>query len=226
MNAGQPYTAVIFTSRHSGLDPDGYAKAAERMEQLAAEQPGYRGIESARNPDGLGVTVSYWDTDADAKAWKQHSEHLAIQQLGRERWYAWYRLQVATVEREYEFGSPTHRAQILHIAVPADWAQAVDADEYRVSTRGVSLEQEGFIHCSFAGQLEGVANRFYADLTDLVLLHIQPDLLDVEVRVEPPADGVAELFPHVYGPIPTAAVTAVTPWRRGDDGTWHRPTGV
>jgi uncharacterized protein (DUF952 family)/heme-degrading monooxygenase HmoA len=226
MNAGQPYTAVIFTSRHSGLDREGYAKAAERMERLAAAQPGYRGIESTRGPDGLGITVSYWDTDADAQAWKQHDEHLAIQQVGRERWYTWYRLQVATVEREYEFGSPTNRAQILHMALPADWRQAQTTNEYRVSTRGVSLEQEGFIHCSFPHQLEGVANRFYADLTDLELLHVQPDLLDVAVRVEPPADGVAELFPHVYGPIPTTAVVAVTPWRRGDDGIWHRPATV
>jgi len=226
MSCDRPYTAVIFTSRHSGLDRVGYAEAAERMEQLAADQPGYRGIESARGPDGLGITVSYWDTDADAQAWKQHSEHLAIQQLGRERWYTWYRLQVATVEREYEFGSPTHRTQIYHMALPADWARAAETDHYRVSTRGVNLEQEGFIHCSFDGQLEGVANRFYADLTDLVLLRIQPDLLDAEVRVEPPAEGLPELFPHVYGPIPTAAVTAVTPWRRGDDGNWHRPASV
>jgi uncharacterized protein (DUF952 family)/heme-degrading monooxygenase HmoA len=225
MSAAQPYAAVIFTSRHSGLDREGYATAAARMERLAADQPGYRGIESARGPDGLGITVSYWDTDAHAKAWKQHSEHLAIQRAGREHWYTWYRVQVATVEREYEFGSPSDRAQILHMAVPVDWRQAQHDDEYRVSTRGVSLEQEGFIHCSFAHQIEGVANRFYADLTDLVLLHIQPDLLGAEVRIESPADGVVELFPHVYGPIPTAAVVAITPWHRDDD-IWHRPTTV
>ena len=82
------YTAVIFTSRRTGVDLDGYEHAAERMTMLAAEQPGYRGIESARGPDGLGITVSYWATEHDAAAWKQQSEHLATQQQGRARWYS------------------------------------------------------------------------------------------------------------------------------------------
>jgi len=97
------YVAVIFTSRRTARDEAGYAAAAARMEELAAEQPGFIGIESARGADGTGITVSYWATDADARTWKQHSEHLVVQQSGRERWYEWYRLRVATVEREYSY---------------------------------------------------------------------------------------------------------------------------
>ncbi len=113
--------------------------------------------------------------------------------------------------------------EILHIAIPDEWMQARDFGEYRGSTRGRSLDQEGFIHCSYPGQLEGVANRFYADVAELVLLHIEPDLLAAEIRVEPATDGDDERFPHVYGPIPTTAVVATTWWDRGEDGVWHRP---
>ena len=97
------YTAVIFTSRHTGDDPAAYDAEAARMEELAAQQPGYRGIETARGADGIGITVSYWDSDHDARAWKQQSEHLLAQRHGRERWYSWYRVRVATVEREYTY---------------------------------------------------------------------------------------------------------------------------
>ena len=113
--------------------------------------------------------------------------------------------------------------EILHIALPDDWAAAKPTGEYRVSTRGVTLDDEGFIHCSYPNQVEGVANRFYADIAELVLLHLEPELLDAEVRLEPAVEGGTEEFPHVYGPIPTAAVIATTWWDRGDDGIWHRP---
>jgi heme-degrading monooxygenase HmoA len=94
-----PYVAVIFTSLRTELDDEGYAAMAARMEELGAEQPGYLGIESVR--DGLGITVSYWRTDADARAWKQVAEHLAAQHLGQTRWYRDYRLRVAVVQRDY-----------------------------------------------------------------------------------------------------------------------------
>jgi heme-degrading monooxygenase HmoA len=93
-----PYTAVIFTSLHTD-DDAGYDETAEAMERLAAEQPGYLGIESARAD--LGITVSYWATAADARAWKAVSEHRLAQQRGRTTWYRTYRVRVATVEREY-----------------------------------------------------------------------------------------------------------------------------
>lgn len=101
-----PYTAVIFTSiRATGgdtpYDEEGYGQTAARMEELAVRQPGFLGIESARNPGGLGITVSYWETDAAARAWKAVAEHLVAQRLGRERWYAQYRTRVATVGRDY-----------------------------------------------------------------------------------------------------------------------------
>jgi heme-degrading monooxygenase HmoA len=80
-------------------DVDGYAETAARMEELATEQPGYLGFESARS--GLGIAVSYWATDDDARAWKQVAEHAEAQRRGRTQWYADYRVRVARVEREY-----------------------------------------------------------------------------------------------------------------------------
>ena len=100
-----PYVAVIFTSVQ-GADTEGYAETAERMEELAAQQPGYLAVESARDPAaGLGITVSYWRTEADAAAWKGVAEHAEAQRVGRERWYASYAVQVATVTRAYGSGS-------------------------------------------------------------------------------------------------------------------------
>lgn len=93
-----PYVAVIFTNVQTD-DTAGYAEMAARMESLAAEQPGYLGFESARS--GLGIAVSYWATDDDARAWKQVAEHADAQRLGADRWYASYRVRVARVEREY-----------------------------------------------------------------------------------------------------------------------------
>jgi heme-degrading monooxygenase HmoA len=97
---GPPYTAVIFTSTRTEGD-HGYAATAQRMEKLAAEQPGYLGFEGARNPDGTGVSASYWRSAADAQAWKRVAEHLLAQRRGMEEWYSTYTVRVATVEREY-----------------------------------------------------------------------------------------------------------------------------
>jgi heme-degrading monooxygenase HmoA len=93
--------AVIFASRRTRDDDAGYAAAAEAMDSLAARQPGYRGIQNARGPDGFGITVSYWADDASAVAWRSHAEHAAIRFLGRQRWYDAYSVQVARVERSY-----------------------------------------------------------------------------------------------------------------------------
>lgn len=212
----EPYVAVIFTSRRTVNDVDGYAAMAERMDALAAEQPGYRGIESVRDAGGLSITVSYWATEDDARAWKQVGEHLAAQNAGRDRWYDSYHLRVATVTREYSWERPS---TLVHMALPDDWAAAQAAGEYRMSTRGVTLEQEGFIHSSFDHQVIGTANRFYGDLDELVLLRIDPSRLGAEVVVEPPFPGAVEHFPHIYGPIPLAAVVSATPWHRTAD-TW------
>ena len=94
------YYAVIFTSRASGVDAEGYAAAAARMAELARELPGFIGIDSARGDDGLGITVSYWESEEAIAAWKAHAEHVPVQRLGRERWYDWFHTRVARVERE------------------------------------------------------------------------------------------------------------------------------
>jgi heme-degrading monooxygenase HmoA len=94
-------TAVIFTSERTGADEEGYLAAANEMEALAAQQPGYRGIESARLPSGFGITVSYWADEASAKGWKAVTEHAAVQGMGRERWYARYQVHVAAITRSY-----------------------------------------------------------------------------------------------------------------------------
>ena len=99
-----PYWVVLFASVRTTGDR-GYAAMAEEMARLAAEQPGYLGVESVRAADGAGITASYWRTEADARAWKQVARHLEAQHLGRERWYRAYRVRIARVEREYGFES-------------------------------------------------------------------------------------------------------------------------
>lgn len=97
-----PYTAVIFTACRTGVDDEGYGDAAARMDALAATQPGYLGIESVRDPASrVGITVSYWATEDDARAWKRVAEHVEAQRLGAERWYERYEVRVATVTRAY-----------------------------------------------------------------------------------------------------------------------------
>lgn len=93
-----PYVAVIFTSLRTDGD-DGYGEMSRRMGELAAQQPGFLGVESAR--EGVGITVSYWESEETARAWKRDVEHLEAQRLGRERWYSSYRVRVATVTRAY-----------------------------------------------------------------------------------------------------------------------------
>ncbi len=95
-----PYYAVIFTSKRTEVDR-GYDAMAERMVELAAKQPGFLGVESARGADGVGITVSYWRDEASIAAWKRDEEHRAAQQAGQAMWYADYRVRVAKVERAY-----------------------------------------------------------------------------------------------------------------------------
>jgi heme-degrading monooxygenase HmoA len=95
-----PYYAVIFTSLRTEGDR-GYGQMAQRMVELAAQQPGFLGVESARTPDGLGITVSYWESEESIAAWKAQAEHKVAQETGKRVWYSDYRLRVARVEREY-----------------------------------------------------------------------------------------------------------------------------
>lgn len=95
-----PYYAVIFTNQRSPVD-EGYGPTANRMVELAGQQPGFLGVESTRDADGLGITVSYWESEAAILAWKRELEHSAARQKGREAWYLHYELRVARVERAY-----------------------------------------------------------------------------------------------------------------------------
>jgi len=98
----KPYYAVIFTSLLSE-NTKGYNEMASKMEKLAKQQPGFIGIESAR--ENLGITVSCWKTLDDIKNWRANLDHLAAQKLGKEQWYHWYKVRICKVEREYEFSN-------------------------------------------------------------------------------------------------------------------------
>jgi heme-degrading monooxygenase HmoA len=93
-----PYYAVIFTSQRTEGDR-GYGHMADRMVELAAKQPGFLGLESVREADGFGITVSYWSSEKSIVAWKAHAEHKLAQEAGQRVWYADYQLRVAKVER-------------------------------------------------------------------------------------------------------------------------------
>jgi heme-degrading monooxygenase HmoA len=95
-----PYYAVIFTSLRTDGDR-GYGHMAEKMAELAAQQPGYLGMETARSPEGLGITVSYWKSLEDIARWKADAEHQVAQQSGKSTWYQNYRVRIAKVERDY-----------------------------------------------------------------------------------------------------------------------------
>ncbi|MFH1915616.1 MAG: antibiotic biosynthesis monooxygenase [Pseudomonadota bacterium] len=95
-----PYYAVIFTSTRTGID-DGYADTASRMSELARTMDGFLGVESAR--DGLGITVSYWESEAAIRAWRDHPEHAKARRLGREKWYEAFTTRVCRVERAQDF---------------------------------------------------------------------------------------------------------------------------
>ena len=94
------YYAVIFTSTRTEVE-EGYAEMAMRMVELAKQQPGFIGLESARNE--IGITVSYWKSLEAIKTWKENTEHLFAQEKGKTTWYKNYKVRIAKVEREYEF---------------------------------------------------------------------------------------------------------------------------
>lgn len=98
-----PYYAVIFTSQRGTEDEPGYNAMADQMAALAAQQPGYLGVDSARGADGPGITVSYWQTLEDIAAWRRHAEHQVARDRGRADWYTHYSLRIAKVERAYEW---------------------------------------------------------------------------------------------------------------------------
>jgi heme-degrading monooxygenase HmoA len=98
----EPYYAVIFASVQTE-NIEGYTDMADSMETLAKQQPGFLGIESARND--IGITVSYWQSLESIKKWKENLDHLTAQKKGREQWYSYYKVRVCKVERDYEFNA-------------------------------------------------------------------------------------------------------------------------
>lgn len=133
-----PYYSVIFTSqRLTGVDELGYATAAARMVELATQQPGFLGVESARGPDGLGITVSYWATTADIAAWRRQLEHEQARDAGRGLWYSHYELRVARVERAYAWDAADGHAP--PVAAREAWLQQDTALSERKSIAEVAV---------------------------------------------------------------------------------------
>jgi heme-degrading monooxygenase HmoA len=95
-----PYYAVIFTSERTEIE-EGYGETADRMVELASEQPGFLGVESARNE--IGITVSYWADLESIKNWKMNAEHTIARETGRSDWYKAFKVRIAKVERDYDF---------------------------------------------------------------------------------------------------------------------------
>lgn len=114
--------------------------------------------------------------------------------------------------------SPRNQPVLLHLCSEADWRAARQVGEHRPE----SLDAVGFVHLSAPEQVHLPADRLYGGRTDLVLLHIDPTRLSDEVRWEPgvPTDPEAMRFPHLYGPLPVAAVLRVTPYLPGPDGSF------
>ena len=99
-----PYYAVIFTSTRTDVD-DGYGDMSEKMVEMASQQPGFLGVESARGEDGLGITVSYWESEEAIANWKKNAEHRIAQGKGRSQWYSEFVTRVAKVERSNRFSA-------------------------------------------------------------------------------------------------------------------------
>jgi uncharacterized protein (DUF952 family) len=111
---------------------------------------------------------------------------------------------------------------IYHIAEASSWERAGQDGSYRQSTVGRTIDEEGFIHCSYARQVEAVANNFYRGRSDLVLLVIDPARVEAEIREEAGGDG-RERFPHIFGPLNLDAVVEVRPFACGADGLFRTP---
>ncbi len=95
-----PYYAVIFSNQRTEGD-QGYGAMADRMVELAAQQPGFLGVESTRDAEGFGITVSYWASEEAIRAWRAHAEHQVAIEQGPRAWYAHFETRVAKVERAH-----------------------------------------------------------------------------------------------------------------------------
>src|SRR3546814_9341422 len=95
-----PYYAGVFSSLRRDGGDDGYAAAADRMVELAREQPGFLGVESTRGADGFGITVSYWESEEAIRAWRRHAEQAATREQGRARWHGHFGMRAGEGEQE------------------------------------------------------------------------------------------------------------------------------
>jgi uncharacterized protein (DUF952 family) len=112
--------------------------------------------------------------------------------------------------------------RLLHITERTNWEAALGSGWYRMSTRGVSLDEQGFIHCSLPHQLRAVAEFVYGDADDLVVLVIDSERVGSPIEYEVPEPG-ADKYPHIYGPVPTSAVSEVIAVERDADGRMLLP---
>ena len=99
------YYAAIFTNQRTDEGDDLYPLMSAQMVELAKQQPGFLGVESVRDEEGLGITVSYWDSKEAISAWGRHGEHQIAQRLGRQEFYSWFHLRIAKVEKTRSFSS-------------------------------------------------------------------------------------------------------------------------
>jgi len=120
---------------------------------------------------------------------------------------------------------PEEQARLYHLAARDEWEAAQRVGHYLRSTLDRSLDEEGFIHASFAPQLRGTADRFYQGRADIVLLTIDPTRVDAEIKVEQPP-GAPSGFPHIYGPLPVSAVVDTTDLALRPDGTLDLPAAL
>ncbi|WMT38816.1 antibiotic biosynthesis monooxygenase [Paenibacillus sp. D2_2] len=95
------YYAVIFTSQRTEHDSEMYERMSDKLEELAKTQPGFIRLESIRNNEGFGITISYWESLEAIQNWKDNSTHQAAQQKGKETWYSQYNVQICKVLREF-----------------------------------------------------------------------------------------------------------------------------
>ena len=106
-----PYYAVIFSSQRNGSDEAGYAATAAQLFDAVHGQPGFLGAESARDAQGFGITVAYFDSEASIATWRDDAAHAAARAHGRRHWYHHYELRIARVERAYGARTPVTAAE-------------------------------------------------------------------------------------------------------------------
>lgn len=106
MEKSQSKYAVIFTSERNNLDEEGYQTVSKRMMELASQEEGFMGADSARSE--IGITVCYWKDKESIKQWKENMEHSTAREMGKSKWYQSYKVVICKVENEYEWSKIKH----------------------------------------------------------------------------------------------------------------------